>query len=127
MVRCMSKKSRYTPTPEVPQDLQERYAVILRVLSGELTKSESARQLNMPRNHFQAVMNRALGGLISGLELKPPGPSPKPARERELETRQAELERENARLRERVDTVDRLLGVASQLMRGQERVVRRRR
>jgi len=60
----MTKKTpKYTPAPEVPSELQDRYQAVLEVLSGQTTVSEAARRLGMPRNHFQTIMHRGLEGM----------------------------------------------------------------
>jgi len=115
----MSKS--YTPQPEVPEALQERYRTILQVLNGELTVSAAAEKLALSRNQFQTVMHKALQGMIEALEPKPPGPLPMPERERQLSEEKEKLLRENEKLRQRVETIDRLMGVASGILRGNVR------
>jgi hypothetical protein len=63
-------------------------------------------------------MHRALRGFITELQDRPQGRPPKPEREAELEKELEALKKENAKLKSRVDTVDRLLGVASDLVAG---------
>jgi hypothetical protein len=48
---------------------------------------------------------------------KPSGRPPKNPRETDLETENERLRRQNARLQDRVDTIDRLLGVASDMLK----------
>ncbi len=114
----MAKKKTYEPIPEVPQELAERYRVMLEVLSGKRSVSSGARLLGLSRNHFQTLMHRALRGLMQGLAPKAPGPSPKPPKEAALEEEQTKLRKENAKLRDRVDVIDRMLSVAGDLLRG---------
>src|SRR5260370_12006893 len=90
----MSKS--YTPQPEVPENLQERYRTIVQVLSGELTVSAAATSLGLSRNQFQTVMHKALLGMIEALEPRPPGPQPMPEKEKRLSE-----ENENCRGRTR--------------------------
>ena len=116
-------KKSYTALPRVPTELTARYQVVMEVLSGALTVSEGARRLKLSRNHFQTLLHRASAGLIEGLSPKPSGRPPTPARERQLQEQAERLEQENSRLRVQVETTDRLLGVASGLLRGQ-RVLR---
>jgi hypothetical protein len=108
----------YVPAPQVPPDLKDRYKVMLEVLSGEMTVSEGARRLNLSRLHFQSLMHRGLQGLVEGLSAKPPGRPKTPVREKHLQEETARLKRENEQLRKKVETTDRLLGVASGLLRG---------
>jgi hypothetical protein len=115
----MSKS--YTPQPEVPESLQERYRTILRVLNGELTVSAAATSLGLSRNQFQTVMHKALLGMIEALEPRPPGPQPTPEKERQLAEENERLSKENEKLRQRVETIDRLMGVASGILRGNVR------
>jgi transposase InsO family protein len=111
--------SNYTPSPEVPPELAPRLAVILRVLSGEKSVSEAARELNLSRNHFQSLLHRSLAAMITELAPKEPGrPAISPAIS-ELQQRLKRLERENARLKKRVEATNELITVAGELLHGQ--------
>lgn len=112
------KKKTYTPAPEVPEEIAPRYKVMLAVLSGAMTVSEGARQLGLSRNHFQTVLHRGLSGLIEGMLPKTPGRAGRTQEETALLEENARLRRDNDRLQQRVDTIDRLLGVASGMLRG---------
>jgi len=116
-----STPSTYTPTPRVPPELAPRLAMILAVLSGEKSVSEAARELNLSRNHFQSLLNRAVGSMVGALAAKEPGRKPKPAVLSELEQRLKKLERENSRLKKRVEATDELIMVAGELLHGQRR------
>jgi hypothetical protein len=118
------EKSDYQKLPEVPKELQHRFDVMKAVMGGQLTVAEGARQLGLSRVRFQTLYHRALNGLLSELNPKP-GRPPKPEREAELEAQLQATLKENARLKERVDTVDRLLGVASDLVRGKVKLTGR--
>jgi hypothetical protein len=123
----MAKKT-YTALPVIPRALAARYEVMVAVMSGALTVSEGARRLGLSRNHFQSLLHRALGSLIEELEPKTGGRPPMPARERELEEQTGQLRLENERLRRRVETAERILGVASGLLQGRmDRGMRRER
>jgi hypothetical protein len=111
-------KKTYEPTPQVPQELLERYRAILAVLSGETTVSQAARSLGLSRNHFQSLMHRGLSGLIEGIGKKPPGRRGKPEDQKEAAEETRRLQKDNERLRHRVETTDRLLLVASDLLKG---------
>jgi hypothetical protein len=113
----MAKKS-YEAMPAVPPEVAIRYETMMAVLSGELTVSEGARRLDLSRNHFQTLMHRTLGSMIDSLSSKPGGRPPTPEREKQLQKQTEKLLLENARLRRRVETTDRILGVASGLLRG---------
>lgn len=121
----MARKN-YEPAPDVPHELRERYAAILAVMAGEITVSEGARRLSLSRNHFQTLMHRGLKGLLEGLEPGRPGRPGKPVLEAELERKLKRLEEENRKLRQRTETVDRLLDVASGMIRGRTRAPRAR-
>lgn len=112
------KKKTYVPMPAPPPELSERYQVMLEVLSGKTTVSEGARRLGIERNHFQTLMHRGLEGLIQGMSPKPSGRPAKNPREADLEAENERLRQSNARLQDRVDTIDRLLGVASDMLKG---------
>ncbi len=111
-------KATYTPMPPVPEALRGRYEAVVGVLSGATTVSEAARRLDLSRNHFQTLMHRSLAAMIEALAPKPAGRPPLPEREQELLKENERLRRENARLSERTETTDRLLEVASGLLRG---------
>ena len=114
----MPEKKSYEPTPQIPDPLLERYRRMLQVLSGELTVSEAARRLQISRNHFQSLMHRGLKGLIEGMSPHASGRPSRSHREKELEQQNERLTRENRRLQGRVETIDRLLLVAGDLLKG---------
>jgi hypothetical protein len=111
-------KATYTPMPQVPPELLGRFEAVVRVLSGTMTVSAAARSVGLSRNHFQTVMHRGLEGLIEGLKPRPAGRPSLPEREQHLLEENERLREENARLSERTETTDRLLEVASGLLRG---------
>jgi transposase-like protein len=111
--------SNYTPSPEIPQELAPRLALILEVLSGAKTVSEAAREANLSRNHFQSLLNRSMGSMVRALTPQEPGRKPKPQLLSALEQRVRRLERENSRLKKRVEATDELIMVAGELLHGQ--------
>jgi len=111
--------STYTPSPEIPQELAPRVALILEVLSGAKTVSEAAREANLSRNHFQSLLNRSLGSMVQALTPQEPGRKSKPEALSELERRLKRLEKENSRLKKRVEATDELIMVAGELLHGQ--------
>lgn len=113
--------SNYTTAPEIPADLAPRLVLILQVLSGAKTLSDAAREANLSRNHFQSLLNRAVGSMIGALAAKEPGRKPKPQALSELEQRLKKLEQENNRLKKRVEATDELIMVAGELLHGQRR------
>jgi transposase-like protein len=114
----MATKKTYTPVPEVPPEIQDRYQAVLEVLSGTSTVSEAARRLGMSRNHFQTVMHRGLEAMIVGLSPARAGRPAKPAREVELEAERDQLRRKTEQLEQRLDMTTRLMGIASELIKG---------
>ena len=123
----MAKKS-YTALPAIPPELVPRYEVMMAVISGGLTVSEGARRLGLSRNHFQTLLHRGLGALITEISPKDGGRPPMPARERQLEEETGRLRLENERLARRVEMAERILGLASGMLRGRmDRGARRER
>lgn len=113
-----TKKKTYTPAPTVPTEVEPRYRAVLEVMSGTTTVAEAARRLGMSRNHFQTLMHRSLEAMIQGLTPAPPGRPPKPEREVELEAERDKLLRKTEQLEQRLDMTTRLMGLASELMKG---------
>ena len=114
----MAKNKSYTPAPKVAPQLEERLDLIVAVLAGRTTMSEAARKLGISRNHFQTLFHRGLMGLAQGVSPKPGGRPAKPKALLEMEAELERLRRDNAQLKAKVDTTDRLLEVASGLLHG---------
>jgi transposase-like protein len=112
------KTSSYTPAPAIVPEVAPRVQAVLKVVSGQWTVTEAAAEIGMSRLRFQTLMHRSLEAMVSELAQKSPGRPPVPARERELESENARLRRENEKLQGRVGTIDRLLGVASDMLKG---------
>ena len=113
--------STYTIQPKLPQDIAERYETILQTLNGAMTVVEAAEKLGLSRVQCHTLMNRAAAGVLEALLPKKPGRKSMPERERKLQEEVERLRKENARLQDRVQTIDRLMGVASGILRGQVR------
>lgn len=118
-------KQRYIPMPVVAPELLPRLTVILEVLAGEKTVSEGARVLKLSRNHFQTLLHQGLKELVAAITPKAAGRKGKPEAWTKLERELHKLERENRHLRERVETTERLLTVASGLLAGRVRTTGR--
>ncbi len=119
------RKKNYVPTPEVPKEVQAKLFAILSVLTQEVSEVDAARQLGVSRPYFQTLKNRALKALVEELEPKQAGRPAKPAEVASLQEEVRRLRKENAALQERVATIDRLLGVASDLMNGRVKLAGR--
>lgn len=111
-------KKTYTAMPAVPERVEERYRIVLEVLSGRLTVSEAARQMKMSRNHFQTVMHRGLEGLIAGLSPGSPGRPSRPEAEQKLREENERLKRANEQMGEEIESVERMMQIAAELVRG---------
>ncbi len=123
----MKHNSSYTPAPEVPPEVMPRLVAVVEVLAGLKTVSEAARSLELSRNHFQSILHRGVLALVQSITVKPGG---RPASAPQLSALQRELKklkRENARLKKRVDSTDRLLQVAGSLLHGRLRPTGRQR
>ena len=105
----MAKKKTYTPMPEVPEAIRERFTVVLQVQSGALSVSEGARKLGMARNEFQSLMHKAMAGMIAAMTPKPPGRPAKPEAEAKLRTESEKLRRENDKLKAQVGSTHQML------------------
>jgi hypothetical protein len=115
------RKTDYVPEPEVPEEIRARYATILEVISGAITVADGARRLGLSRNRFQTLLHRAQAGMIEELAPKPAGrPKEKSDQERSMIEEMEKLKKENERLQGRIETFERLLGVAGDLLRGRQ-------
>jgi len=112
------KASDYEPEPRLPPQLEERYALVLAALSGLIKVEHAAKRAGLSRPRFQTLMHRAQASMIESLVPKPPGRPPRSSHEVELEQQLQKVSRQKEKLQERVDTIDRLLGVASDMLTG---------
>jgi cell division septum initiation protein DivIVA len=119
------KKSDYVPAPTVEAEMERRYLAVLKVLSGASTVTDAAKDLGLSRNRFQTLMHRGLTALVNELVPKLPGPAPVSDTERALRAENEQLKRHVQRLESRVETVDRMLGMASEMVRGRVKMTGR--
>jgi transposase len=89
-----------------------------------MTVTDAAERLNLSRVQCHTLMNRAAAGVLEALLPKKPGRRGMPEREQKLQEEVETLRRENKRLEERVETIDRLMTVAGGILRGQVRTTR---
>jgi transposase len=120
-----SKKSDYVPAPTVEAEMERRYLAVLKVVSGAATVTDAAKELGLSRNRFQTLMHRGLTALVNELVPKLPGPTPVSDSERALRAENEQLKRHVLRLESRVETVDRMLGIASEMVRGRVKMTGR--
>jgi transposase len=113
--------SPYTIQPQLSPELAERYEAILQALSGATTVRAAAEKLGLSRVQTHTLLNRAAAGVLESLLPKKSGRRAMPERERKLQQEVERLRKENARLQDRVETIDRLMGVASGILHGQVR------
>ena len=66
--------------PAAPE-IRERFATVVKVLSGEESVAGAARTLGLSRNHFQTLMHRTIAAMLTELTPKPGGRPAKPERE----------------------------------------------
>ncbi len=111
----MSKKKTYTPMPEVPETLRERFTVVMQVQSGAMTVSDGARKLGMSRNQFQSMMHKAMAGMIEAMTPKSPGRPAKPEAESKLKTESEKLRRENDKLKAQVGSTHQMLELVADI------------
>lgn len=109
----------YQPAPTVPAELAARLELVSQVIAGTLSMSEGARRADISRNNFQTLVHRTKQAMLEALAPRPSGPRPTPEREARLAAEVERLARENERLTERAETIDRLLGVAGEMLKGQ--------
>jgi transposase len=116
----------YTTRPQLSPEISELYETILRALDGTLTPTEAAEKLGISTVQCHNLLNRAAAGVLEALLPKKPGRKAMPHLERKLREENERLKKENRRLQERAETIDRLMTVAGGILRGQVRTVRRK-
>ena len=114
----VKKKAKYAKQPETDAEIQKRLLWVLRAMLGEVDKAEAARQLGLSRTQLHNLVNQSAQALVDSVTPQKAGRPARSATEKALEQENERLRRENERLQQRVDTVDRLLGVASEMMKG---------
>jgi transposase-like protein len=116
------KPPTYTPAPQIDDPrVAERLEAVVRVMSGEKTVSDAARELQMPRNHFQTVLHRGQAGLLEGLTPKPAGRHPTPPKHRALLRENQQLRHQLEHTERRLAQTEKLLEAASEIMKEQVR------
>jgi hypothetical protein len=124
--RRPNERPSYQPAPTVPPPVQSRFTVLTQVLASQMTVSEGARQLSLARVNFQTLVHRGKAALIEVLMPRQSGPSPRSSQEVKLSREVEALRRDKAKLQEQLETMDRLLGAAGDVIRGLRRPERRR-
>jgi transposase InsO family protein len=117
-------KKTYVEAPKVDAQLQSTWEAILGAYVGMIEVSEGARRLGLSRNHFQTKMHTAMAAAVETLLPKPKGRPPKPQRERELEEENDRLRRELGKAQQELETVNRILGVATAFVKERSRTSR---
>ncbi len=116
--RRPNEPSSYVPAPTVPEELSERLQIVMAVINGTMTMSEGAIKLDMARNNFQALVHKTKQAMIESLQPRSTGPKPKPEGQADLEAENEKLRRRNQKLETQLQTMDRLLGVAGEVITG---------
>jgi transposase-like protein len=111
----VSKKKTYTPMPEVPEAVREKFLTVMAVQSGAMTVSDGARKLGMSRNQFQSLMHKAMAGMIDAMTPKSPGRKPLPAEQATLRAEREKLKRENDKLKTQVGTTHQMLEMVADI------------
>src|SRR5262245_14136469 len=119
MTEDSKKPPTYTKAPHLPKELSERYELILKALTGQLSVSSAARQAGLPRNHFQHLMHRAQSGLIEGLLPRPNGRPPKPESTKALEEENRRLRHQTEMQERRLEQQGKLIVKAAEVIRDQ--------
>jgi transposase len=114
----MAKKDKYVKRPELTDDSNRRVYWVMAAMTGAATMKQAAKELGLSRTQFHNLFNQTLHALRETVTPKTAGRPARSPREKELLEENERLRRQNERLQQRVDTVDRLLGVASEMMRG---------
>jgi transposase InsO family protein len=120
MTKATGKRTgaAYTPMPQMPDPVQDRFIAVVKILAGVSTISEQARELALTRTQMQSVLHRSVAAVIEALEAKRPGPRGMPSWEKKLRAENDHLRRHVTKLEKQLDATQSLLGMASQVMRG---------
>src|SRR4051812_48899176 len=121
------QQERYIARPKPSLEVAERFETTLQAATGQITVTEGAERLKMPRNHFQMLMHRGLRGFLENVSPQPIGRRPlKSEREKELEARVESLEREIKGMEEQSLMIRRVMGMAADMTREQAQAWKRR-
>jgi transposase-like protein len=116
------KPPTYTPAPLVQDPrVAERLEAVLQVMNGVTSVSEAARQLHLPRNHFQSLLHRGQTGLLEGLTPKPAGRPPTPPAQQTLTSENQRLRRQLVQTQLQLTRTEKLLEAAGEILREQSR------
>lgn len=115
--RRPNEPSSYERRPEVPAELQPRYALIREILGGQRTIREAGETLGMARPNLQALVHRVEAAILEALQPRPTGPKPKPAALKELETQVEQLSKENEKLKRQLQAADDMMMAAGEIIR----------
>src|SRR5262249_20972738 len=108
----------YTTQPRLPPEIAELYETILQPMQGSVTPVDPAEQLGISTVQCHTRLTRAAAGVLEPLLPKNPGRRAMPHLERRLGEENERLKKENRRLQERAETIDRLMTVAGGILRG---------
>lgn len=111
-------KSYVSKPAATSETTRARYEAVMAVMAGTKTQEEAATELGLSRLRFQTLMHRSQAAMMAALEPGEAGRPAKPEKERALEVEAERLKRENARLRDRAEMIDRMLDVAGDILRG---------
>src|SRR5262245_23222310 len=114
--RKPNERPSYVAAPQVPTELTDRMQIVMAVLAGTMTMREGASKLGMARNNFQTLVHKTQQAMVESLQPKPTGRKPKPEGQAEMEAELERLRRRNQKLESQLQTMDRLLGVAGEVI-----------
>ncbi len=78
----------------LPGDVEskQRLKTVLATLLGHLTIAQACSELSISESHFHEIRRRALAGMVTGLEPRPPGRPPNPVEEEEVSSLKQQVE-----------------------------------
>lgn len=112
-------KSRYTPSPHLPNESVAIYETMVRVMSGTESVSAAAASLGMARNQFQTAFHKAQGAFIAALPAGRTGRPKHSETERIAKATIAKQRRQLERLTEKNAVLEARLEAMSELVRAE--------